>query len=128
MARKKILVIDDEPGIREELKLWLEDLNYQVTTASNGLEGLERLKETKPHLIILDIIMPRMDGFDFLFKIKRSSETYSLPVIVLSARPETASILKSLELQATDYVIKPFNQKELLKLIKRYENSEFTAA
>ena len=120
--RKTILVIDDEVGILEEMKLWLEEYGYNVVTASNGMAGLEKLNEITPHLIILDILMPRMDGFEVLLKLKDDFKTSSIPVIMLTAKRETGSIFKAQEMRATDYILKPFVPEELLRLIRIHEN------
>lgn len=119
---KTILVVDDETDLLEELGAWLKDHGYRVVTARSGLEALACLKEVSPHIIILDIIMPNMDGFQVLSELKNNPKTSSIPVIMFTAKEETSAILKAQELRATDYVIKPFDVNSLLALIRRYEN------
>ena len=122
LMAKTIFVIDDEPGVLEELDAWLSDEGYNVITAQNAFDGLAKLDEIRPNLIILDIMMPEMDGFEFLSKLKRNFRTSQIPVIMLTAKVESEAIMKAQELKATDYVMKPFETDELLQLIQKYES------
>jgi two-component system alkaline phosphatase synthesis response regulator PhoP len=117
---KKILVIDDESGVVEAVQHILRESSYEVFTAYDGMEGLEKTKKEKPDLILLDIMMAGLDGFEVLRRLRRCPDVSSTPVIMLTARAETGYIFKALDLRATDYIIKPFDAKQLLKLIKRY--------
>jgi len=119
---KTIFVIDDEKGVLEELEAWLGDQGYNVITAENALDALAKLEDIKPNLIILDIIMPKMDGLEFLSILKRNIKHSSIPVIMLTAKVESENILKAQELHAKDYIMKPFETDELLQLIQRYES------
>jgi len=119
--RKVVLVIDDEKGILEEMQAWLGDHGYHVVTATNGADGLQKLNEVTPNLIVLDVIMPQMDGFEVLLRLKNDLKTSSIPVIMLTAKEDTSSILRALEMKVADYVIKPFNAEELLKSIRVFE-------
>lgn len=118
---KTILAIDDESEFLSELKLWLNDEGYEVLTVSRGEEALEQAKQAHPDLILLDVNMPETDGLEVLSQLKRNFDTSTIPVIMLTAREESGYILRSRELKANDYVMKPFNQEELLTLIHRYE-------
>lgn len=118
-GRKKILVIDDEPDLLELVKKRLEASGYKVVTAQNGIEGFEKAKEEKPNLILLDIMMP-VDGFKVLTQLKADRDTSYIPTIMLTYKGESALIFEAERLGATDYVIKPFDSKTLLSLIKRY--------
>jgi len=111
----KILVVDDEPLIREVIKEYCELEEYNVVEANNGLEALEILKKEKIDIIILDIMMPKLDGFSTLKKIKEIKNT---PVILLSARKEEFDKLMGFELGSDDYLTKPFSPKELIARIK----------
>lgn len=111
---KTILVIDDEPRIVEAVSVNLELEGYQVSSASNGPEALTKLSEELPDLIILDVMMPGMDGFETLEKIR---EVSNVPVIMLTVRGEETDKVRGLDLGADDYVTKPFSVNELISRI-----------
>ena len=110
----RILVADDEPHIRRILQFLLEDEGFQVHTAADGQEALDALSTFHPHLVLLDVMMPRVDGFAVLQAIRDGYETGSLPVIMLTAKGAEADKVKGLRGGANDYVLKPFNHDELL--------------
>ncbi len=118
---KKILVIDDDPVISELLKNRLEKQNYSVVVAHNGEEGLVRFKSESPDLIILDIKMPKMDGYTFLLEFKKAIDVKTVPIIVLTNK-DTMQDLFKLE-GVRDYILKPFKMEELLKKIEGYLKS-----
>lgn len=118
--QKKIIVIDDETEILLVVQSRLKANGYDVVTCENGVEGLQKIQEDHPNLILLDITMPGMDGFQVLSQLKKDPETSKIPVIMLTARGESRSILKAQDLKASDYLIKPFASDELLAVIKRY--------
>jgi len=118
--KKTILVVDDEPDVLTFLKKRLEAHNYKVITASDGVEGIKKVSQAKPDIILLDIIMPNKDGFTMLSELRAKEETQDIPVVIISARGESRSIFKGQNLGAIDYLIKPYDFKELLKYIKRY--------
>ena len=105
----KILVADDEPEIRELLRLYLENEQYEVIEAENGAEALRLTDVEKPDLVMLDIMMPQMDGYQAL---KHIREKNNVPVIIISARDEDSSKILGLNLGADDYIAKPFNPLE----------------
>jgi DNA-binding response OmpR family regulator len=117
---KKILIVDDDPDIIELTKKGLEASGYKVTAACDGVEGLKKAIEEKPDLILLDIIMPKKDGFAMLKDLKENKATSDIPVIMLSAKGETDALLKSEKFGVVDYFIKPCDWDELLNYIKRY--------
>jgi DNA-binding response OmpR family regulator len=117
---KKILVVDDEPDTVEFLKRSLERNNFDTISAGNGEEGLRRALQEKPDLIILDLLMPNKDGFTILQELKNNESTRGIPVIVLSAKPESTSIFKGWDYGAIDYIIKPCDFQTILRYIKRY--------
>ena len=119
MEKKKILLVDDEQGFVDTVKQYLESRKYNVIVANNGKEALEKVEEN-PDLILLDIIMPGIDGFEVLRRLRNNLRTRYIPVIMLTARGESKAILKAQDLGTTDYIIKPFSLKELLYLVKRY--------
>ncbi|MDO5154545.1 MAG: response regulator transcription factor [Eubacteriales bacterium] len=111
----KILVCDDDKEIVEAISIYLNQEGYEVVTAYNGKEALEVLKEQEVHLIILDIMMPELDGIHALLKIREES---SIPVILLSAKSEDVDKILGLNVGADDYVTKPFNPLELVARVK----------
>lgn len=117
---KTICVIDDEPGILSEMEAWLQDSGYDVMTATSGDRAIEMMKEKRAHLVLLDIIMPKTDGLEVLSRLKANGETADIPVIMLSAKKETGTIMRAQAFQATDYFFKPFDPMELLRSIRRH--------
>jgi len=111
----KILIADDESDIREVVKVYGELNGYEVDEAGDGIETLEKIKDNSYELVILDVMMPKLDGFSACRKIK---ETTNIPVIMLSARTEEYDKLFGFELGVDDYVVKPFSPKELMARIK----------
>jgi DNA-binding response OmpR family regulator len=105
-----VLIVDDEPGIVELARLYLEQDGFRVETAGDGEAGLRRLTELRPDLVILDLMLPGLDGFGVCREIRRQGNT---PVLMLTARAEDADKIVGLELGADDYLTKPFNPREL---------------
>lgn len=116
---KKVLVIDDETDLLEALDTWLESHGYDVSTAKDGEEGLARAIELRPNLVILDISMPKMDGFEVLSLIRANTPTATTPVIMLTAKGRTENIFQAEKLKAVDFLIKPFEAEELLTAVKK---------
>lgn len=112
---RRILVIDDDINICELIRLYMEKENYEVTTMYNGYDGIEEFKKNTPSLVILDIMLPEIDGWQVLREIRKISQ---VPVIMLSAKGETFDKVLGLELGADDYVVKPFEPKELIARVK----------
>ena len=112
---KKILVVDDEENIVELLKFNLELKGYEVEFAYDGEEALRKAKDIKPSLILLDLMLPKMDGFDVCRNLRKET---NVPIIMLTAKSEEIDKVLGLELGADDYVIKPFRNMELLSRIK----------
>ena len=120
MPKAKILVVDDEPFICRLIQSRLKANDYEVVIGSSGLEALDKAKKEKPDLIMLDIIMPQMDGLEALSGLKSNDETKSIPVIMLSAKGTQDSIIKATtELGAAAYIIKPFDPGILLDTVKK---------
>ena len=111
---KTILVVDDKANIRNLVREYLEAENFRAVTASNGREALYAARQEKPDLILLDIMMPEMSGYDFLKTYRKERET---PIILLTAKMEETDKVLGLELGADDYVTKPFGMKELVARI-----------
>lgn len=114
MARK-ILVVDDTRNMQTLLMDFLDKQSYEVLLAFDGVEAFEVFEQQHPDMILLDIMMPRMDGFQFLSKLRQTSE---VPVIVISAKQQENDIIKGFELGADDYICKPFRLRELLMRIR----------
>jgi len=111
----KILVVDDDREIVESIAIFLSGENYEVLKAYNGIDALELLSENTVHLMILDIMMPRLDGIKTLMRLRESK---NIPVILLSAKSEDADKILGLAAGADDYVTKPFNPSELMARVK----------
>ncbi len=119
MKKKKVLVVDDEESLTFFLKLNLELTGvYQVFTAADGQEGIKAAIEHRPDLILLDIIMPGMDGFETLEHLKQSEETKRTPVIMLTAKAESANLDRSITLGADFFLPKPFTMENLTNFIE----------
>ncbi len=125
---KKILVVDDEKKITEIVSAYLERDNFSVITAYDGRSALDAVKKYSPDLIILDLMLPEISGWDVCRILRKES---SIPIIMLTARDETADKIVGLELGADDYVTKPFDAKELVSRVKavlrRYEGTPTSA-
>ena len=115
MANEKILVVDDDTNICELLRLYLTKEGYQVTVANDGEEGLEKFNQVKPDMVLLDVMMPKMDGLEVCRRIRKAGNT---PVMMLTAKGETFDKVLGLELGADDYMVKPFDAKEVVARIK----------
>ena len=111
----RILIAEDEAEIRDILHLYLEHAGFHVVEAADGLETLSLLEKEAPDLLLLDIMMPKLDGIRATFKIR---ETHALPIIILSAKSEDADKILGLNVGADDYVTKPFNPLELVARVK----------
>ncbi|OMF37830.1 DNA-binding response regulator [Paenibacillus sp. FSL H8-0548] len=117
----KIIVVDDDPNIRELVSLFLKREGYQVIEAIDGVDALEKLEAVRPELAIIDVMMPRMDGWALCAAMRSS---YDIPLLLLTAKGETTQKVKGFELGADDYMVKPFDPPELIvrvkALLKRY--------
>ena len=116
--KRKILVVDDEDDILHFLELVLKEKGYDVVTASNGHDALTAAQIEKPDLVLLDIMMPQMDGWEVLKLLRVDEETRRIPVAMLSARTEAKDRVQGLQEGAIDYICKPFSLTELLGKIE----------
>ncbi|NLE24343.1 MAG: response regulator transcription factor, partial [Clostridiaceae bacterium] len=114
-ARAHVLIVDDDVNICELQRLYLEKENFQVTVCYDGKRAVELFKERAPDIVILDIMLPGMDGWEVCREIRKFS---SIPIIMLSAKDETFNKVLGLELGADDYMVKPFEPKELIARIR----------
>jgi len=115
MTNYNVLVVDDEKEIRDGIEIYLKNEGLTVIKAKDGIDAIEKLHENTIHLIILDIMMPRQDGFSTTFKIR---EEKNIPIIMLSAKSEDADKVLGLQVGADDYLTKPFNPLELIARVK----------
>jgi DNA-binding response OmpR family regulator len=113
---KRVLVIEDDPSITLGLRINLENEGYEVSTAEDGEKGLELARTSQPDLIILDVMLPKLNGFEVLNTLRR--ERFAMPIIILSARTGEIDKVTGLELGAEDYVAKPFSLAELLARVR----------
>jgi len=115
MMKTKILLVDDDPNIRQLVKLYLEKEGFDVSEAARGDEAVKAFKASPPNLMLLDLMLPGMDGWQVCREVRKIS---NIPIIMLTAKDETFDKVLGLELGADDYVVKPFDTKELVARIK----------
>lgn len=115
---KKILIVEDEEDIAQLVKLYLEKDGFRTATAKTGIEGLRLIKTDRPDMVILDLMLPEMDGLEICKKIRNAPDTALLPVLMLTAKAEESDTIIGLELGADDYVTKPFSPKVLVTRVK----------
>jgi len=114
-SKKKILIVEDEANIRELLRLYLERENYTVIEAENGVEGVKQWKTAKPDMLLLDVMMPVMDGWQVCKEIRAESD---VPIIMLTAKGETIDRVSGLEMGADDYIVKPLEMPEVIARVR----------
>ncbi len=119
MASPKILACDDERHIVRLIQVNLERAGYGVITAFDGTDALRKVDSDRPDLIVLDVMMPKMDGFEVLKRLQANPETRDIPVIMLTAKAQDMDVFKGWSSGASAYLTKPFNPLELLTFIKR---------
>lgn len=121
---KKILAVDDERHIVRLVEVNLQRAGYEVVTAFDGKEALEKVKSENPDLVVLDVMMPFMDGFEVLRNLKANPETAEIPVIMLTAKAQDADVFRGWQSGVDCYLTKPFNPMELLTFVKRIFDSQ----
>lgn len=128
MAKEQVLVIEDEADIQELLRYNLTKEGYRVTLAASGEEGLKLARAERPDLILLDLMLPGMDGLEVCRRLQAEGATRSIPIIMLTAKGEEADIVTGLELGAADYVTKPFSPKVLIARLRAVLRRQAEAA
>ena len=118
MARVRILVVDDEPDILELIRYNLTRNNYDMTGVASGEEAFASVRTSPPDLVVLDLMLPGIDGLEVCRRLKNDARTAAIPVVILSAKGEEADVVTGLELGADDYLTKPFSPRVLLARIK----------
>ncbi len=121
---KKILAVDDERHIVRLVEVNLQRAGYEVVTAYDGREALEKVKSERPDLVVLDVMMPYMDGFEVLKNLKSDPSTAEIPVIMLTAKAQDADVFRGWQSGVDCYLTKPFNPMELLTFVKRIFDSQ----
>jgi len=117
------LAVDDEKHIVRLVQVNLERAGYEVVTASDGKEALQKVEDENPDLVVLDVMMPYMDGFEVLQNLRRNPSTRDIPVIMLTAKAQDADVFKGWQSGVDCYLTKPFNPMELLSFVKRIFDS-----
>ncbi len=115
-----VLIVDDEPFNVDYLEQELEDLNYQIITALNGRDALHKIKSHQPDLVLLDLMMPELDGFAVLSEIKKTDTLRDIPVIIVSAASDSKSVVKGIKQGADDYITKPIDADHLKNKLREY--------
>jgi len=118
VERNKILIIDDEPQIVRALELLMQREGFEVRSASDGIEALSSIEDAAPDLILLDLMMPRMDGFELCQKIRSNPAWKNMIIVILTAKGRDIEREKGMALGADHYVTKPFSTREVVQLIK----------
>ena len=121
---KKILVVEDEADIAENIQARLSLDNYQVVLASDGKSGVEKARKEKPDLVILDVMMPLVNGFDVCKILKTEAGTRDIPILILTALPHLDDVDKAYEVGANDFLNKPFTNDRLVQKVKKLLGSE----
>ena len=120
MERKKILLVDDSSTVLLMEKMILSKSPYELVTASDGQAGFDKAVSEKPDLILLDVVMPRMDGFEVCRRLRERDEMRGVPVIMVTTRGELNAVETGYQVGCTDYITKPINGLELLSKVKSY--------
>lgn len=117
--KNRILVVDDDPEVIRLLTARLVNSGYDVSSASNGLEAMEKIKKRRPDLIVLDVMMPQMDGFNVCSCLKEDESLKDIPVLFLTGLGQIKDMKRAIEAKANAYIVKPFDSEELLETIER---------
>ena len=119
MGVKKVLVVDDDDRVREMIEFRLTLFGYEVVQATNGQEGLVAVRREQPDLILLDVMMPELDGFQVCRRLKQDEATKGIPVVMLTAKAEAKDVTRAFESGADDYVVKPYDPAVLQAKVKK---------
>lgn len=119
MAKKKILIIEDEKGIAEDIAVRLEVEGFQVVNAYDGKTGVDNAREKNPDLILLDVLLPKIDGFEVCKILKSSPKTEKIPILMLTSLSAVGDVEKAFDAGVNDYLTKPFEYDRLLKKIRK---------
>ena len=125
VAKPRILVVEDDPDLRRILKLQLESHNYEVREAENGAEGFQAIQTEVPDCVILDLMMPVMDGFGFLKRVRSIMDTREVPILILTASEDERSRIRGFQYQANAYMSKPYDLEELTAQVEQLMAAAF---
>ncbi len=125
VAKPRILVVEDDPDLRRILKLQLESHNYEVREAENGAEGFEAIQTEVPDCVILDLMMPVMDGFGFLKRVRSIMDLREVPILILTASEDERSRTRGFQYQANAYMSKPYDLEELTAQVEQLMAASF---
>ena len=128
MSKKRILVVDDHPQLVDLIKIRLESSGFEVITATDGQEGLTKARKEQPDLIVLDVMLPKMNGYKICRLLKFDRKFRDIPIVMLSSRAKKSDADVGLKMGADEYLFKPFNPKQLLEVVKKYVGSLELAA
>jgi len=118
MPSRRILLVDDSETIRMMEKMILKKDHYEIVTAKNGKDGVAKALETKPDLILMDVVMPEMNGFEAVKRLRQEEATRSIPIVMVTTKAEAESMEAGYECGCNDYVIKPIDQLELVTKVR----------
>lgn len=118
----KILLADDEEDVKDVLRMFLESKGFEVVTAFDGLSAIDTVRQERPDLVLLDIMMPSIDGIEVCKKLKADPQTVNIPIVMISASSHAESVQKGLDAGAVEYIVKPFEPKNVLAMIQRILN------
>lgn len=124
MAKKRILVVEDETELVKAIQIRLEQAGYEILVAYDGMEALDKARKEKPDLIVLDLMLPKMDGYKVCAMLKRDTKYNKIPIIILTARAQETDEKLGLELGADVYITKPFNHQVVISKIKELLKEE----
>lgn len=118
--KAKVLIVDDEPNNVDFIEQALEDTGYQLITATNGQEALDKIHSEQPDLVLLDLMMPVLDGFSVLAQVKADQTLRDIPIIIISSEQDSKSVVKGIKQGAEDYLTKPVNVNLLVNKVKDF--------
>jgi len=124
-VRKKVLIVDDEPSMVSILKRYVSNAGYEFDSASNGQEALDKIKENQPDLVLLDLVMPGLNGFETCRRIREAEKTKKLPVLIVTALRSQSDSAAAAESGANEFIVKPIDSAELVKRLRHHLGSPF---
>lgn len=119
LKKKKILVVDDDKSMLKIIEARLKHANYEVELAQNGEEAIDAMSKKQPKLVLLDIVMPGLDGFQVLEMMKKNRRTRRIPVIMITSKADDQAVKRAITMGARDYIVKPFSPAVMLEKVRR---------